>query len=283
MHLRMYLRCIRPQQWTKNLLIFAAPFTAGTFSNFDEIRQLFYLFLIFCAASSTNYVLNDWIDREFDSKHSQKMHRPFAAEKIGLRSLVSLLLALFSIQILFSFLIPRQLLWWVLAYLVISISYSTYFKQIAVVEMFFIAIGFILRALAGASAINVEASSWFLIVIGFGALFLVANKRLAEISHQNSNLTRGVISQYSNSFLKIIVGCSMTVCLMGYTLWAFQYSSGSQFSRLSVMVFALALMRYLWLSDRVSAEKPEVILFTDKVLVGLGTVFIALISTAIYV
>ena len=282
MHLRIYLVCIRPQHWTKNLLVFAAPFTAGSFSNFDGIRHLIYLFLIFCAASSTNYVLNDWIDRDFDSKHSQKMHRPFAAKKMGSKSLFLLLSILFLIQVLLSFLIPLQLLSWVFAYLVIAIAYSTHFKQVAVVEMFLVAIGFILRALAGAAAVNVEASSWFLIVIGFGALFLVANKRLAEISNQDATLTREVITQYSKSFLRIVVGSSMTICLTGYTLWAFQYSSGTTISKLSIMVFALALIRYLWLSDRTNAEKPEVILFTDKVVVGLGIVLITFMSTMIY-
>jgi decaprenyl-phosphate phosphoribosyltransferase len=282
MYLRRYLICIRPQHWTKNLLIFAAPFTAGSFSNFAEIKQLLYLFLIFCAASSTIYVLNDWVDRDFDSKHSQKMHRPFAAKEIGSKSLIFLLSILLLIQVVVSFLIPHQLLLWVIAYLVIAIAYSTYFKQVAVLEMFLVAIGYILRALAGAAAINVEASSWFLIVVGFGALFLVANKRLAEISHQNSTLTREVIIQYSNSFLRMIAGSSMTICLTGYTLWAFQYSSVTQISRLSIMVFALALMRYLWLSDRTNAERPEVILFTDKYVGGLGIVLIILMSKMIY-
>ena len=139
-----------------------------------------------------------------------------------------------------------------------------------------------IRALAGAAAIKVEASSWFLIVIGFGALFMVANKRLAELSYQNSSLTRRVLDSYSNSFLKVVVGSSMTVCLVGYTLWAFQYSNGTSFSKISVIAFALALMRYLWLIDRKNAEKPEVVLFTDRVLAGMGLIFIVLISSAIY-
>ena len=280
--IKMYLRCLRPHQWTKNLLVFAAPFTAGTFSKFGDLTQLIFLFLIFCAASSTNYVLNDWLDKDFDSQHIQKKHRPFAAGKIGHKSFVLLLVSLFSVQILLSFLIPHHVLLWVFTYLLISLSYSIYFKNVAVVEMFLVAVGFMFRALAGAAAIEVDASSWFLIVIGFGALFLVANKRLAEINYQNSSLTRGVIDQYSATFLKIIIGSSMTVCLIGYTLWAFQDSNETPFSKFSVIAFAMALMRYLWITDRENGEKPEVILFTDKVMVGLGIIFISLIAGAIY-
>ena len=283
MPIRMYLLCMRPQQWIKNLLVFAAPFTAGALSDIRALTPLFYLFLIFCAASSTNYVLNDWMDKDYDSQHSHKKHRPFASEKIGHRSLFLMLVFLVTIQIPLSFLIPLQALLWVVAYLFVSISYSLYLKKIAVVEMFLIAFGFTIRALAGAAAFKVEASSWFLIVIGFGALFLVANKRLAELSYQDSSLTRGVMDKYSNSFLKVVIGSSMTVCLVGYTLWAFQYSNGTSFSKFSVIAFAVALMRYLCITDQKNAEKPEVVLFTDRVLLVLGLIFITLVSSAIYV
>ena len=282
MRIRMYLLCMRPLQWIKNLLVFAAPFTAGAFSDFGALTPLFYLFVMFCAAASTNYVLNDWFDKDYDSQHSQKKNRPIASGKIGYRSLLLILVFLISLQTLLSFFVPIQALLWVVAYLFISIGYSIYFKKIAVVEMFLIAIGFVIRALAGAAAFKVEASSWFLIVIGFGALFLVANKRLAELSYQNSSLTRGVIDKYSNSFLKMVIGSSMTVCLVGYTLWAFQYSSGTTLSKFSVTAFATALLRYLWITELMSAEKPEVVLFTDRALAGMGLIFIVLISSAIY-
>jgi hypothetical protein len=80
----------------------------------------------------------------------------------------------------------------------------------------------------------------------------------------------------------MVIGSSMTVCLVGYTLWAFQYSNGTTLSRFSVTAFAMALLRYLWITELKSAEKPEVVLFTDRVLTGIGLVFIALISSAIY-
>ena len=112
---------------------------------------------------------------------------------------------------------------------------------------------------------------------------MVANKRLAELSYQDSSLTRGVMGRYSNSFLKVVSGSSMTVCLVGYTLWAFQYSNGTSFSKFSVIAFAVALMRYLWITDQKNAEKPEVVLFTDRVLLVLGLIFITLVSSAIYV
>ena len=260
MRLRMYLLCMRPLQWIKNLLIFAAPFTAGAFSDFSALTPLLFLFVMFYLAASTNYILNDWVDKDYDSQHGQKKHRPIASGEISRRSLLLMLLFLISLQTLLSCFIPLQALLWVVAYLLISIGYSLYFKKIAVVEMSLIATGFMIRALAGAAALKVEASSWFLIVIGFGALFLVANKRLAELNYQNSSLTRGVMDTYSSSFLKVVIGSSMTVCLVGYTLWAFQYSNGTAYLKFSVIAFAVALMRYLWITDQKNTEKPEEVL-----------------------
>jgi decaprenyl-phosphate phosphoribosyltransferase len=283
MRIRVFVLSMRPLHWIKNLLVFAAPFTAGAFTDLESLTPLLYLFAMFCAAASTNYVINDWLDKDFDSQHSQKKHRPIASGEISQRYILFIIIFLISIQTLLSFLIPPQAVFWVLVYLFNSIAYSIYFKGTAVVEMSLIASGFVIRALAGAAALKVEASSWFLIVIGFGALFLVANKRLAEVSYQNYGLTRGVLDKYSNSFLRLVSGSSMTVCLVGYTLWALQYSSGTQFSKLSVIAFAVALLRYLWITDQKNAEKPEVVLFTDGVLAGVGLVFILLISSAIYV
>ena len=116
MQIKMFLICMRPQQWIKNLLVFAAPFTAGALTDIGALTPLFYLFLIFSAASSTNYVLNDWMDKDYDAQHSHKKHRPFASEKIGHKSLFLMLVFLVTIQIPLSFLIPLQALFWVVAY-----------------------------------------------------------------------------------------------------------------------------------------------------------------------
>jgi decaprenyl-phosphate phosphoribosyltransferase len=283
MPFKLYLTCLRPQQWVKNLIIFAAPFTAGSPLKFTDLKQLAVVFIFFCAASSTNYVLNDWLDRNFDAQHNQKRNRPFAAQKIGYKSLIFLLLSLIFFQIVLSFLIPIFVSLWILIYLVSSISYSMYFKNIPVIEMLFVAIGYLFRALAGAAAIKVEASSWFLIVIGFGALFLIATKRLAEINYQEAPFTRKVGDQYSKVFLETVIGSSMTICLIGYTLWAFQYSNGNTFSKLSVIILTTAIIRYLWTTGQKNTERPEAVLFSDKTFLTLGAIFLVLISGAIYV
>lgn len=149
--------------------------------------------------------------------------------------------------------------------------------------MLFVAIGYLFRALAGAAAIKVEASSWFLIVIGFGALFLIATKRLAEINYQEAPFTRKVGDQYSKVFLETVIGSSMTICLIGYTLWAFQYSNGNTFSKLSVIILTTAIIRYLWTTGQKNTERPEAVLFSDKTFLTLGAIFLVLISGAIYV
>jgi decaprenyl-phosphate phosphoribosyltransferase len=278
----LYVKCIRPQHWTKNLLIFAAPFTAGRILNIEDLSKLLITFLFFCVASSTNYVLNDWLDQDFDAKHYQKLNRPFAAKKLGKESFIWLMILLLLCQLTLSFQVEFKAFVWVIAYLLFSISYSLYLKQIPVIEMFWIVIGFIIRAVAGAETIGVRASSWFLIVIGFGALFMVSNKRLAEMDYQNSFSTRKVLNVYSPSFLKTIVGSSLSVSLVGFALWAFQVSNQTSYARISALVFTMAMTRYLWISEYKNAEQPEVLLFTDKVLIMLGIALLILLALAIY-
>ena len=282
MPFKLYLACLRPQQWVKNLIVFAAPFTAGSPLRITDLKQLAITFIFFCAASSTSYVVNDWFDRNFDAQHNQKRDRPFAARKIGYKSLVFLLFTLIIFQLILTLFIPSFVFFWILIYQLTSISYSVFFKTIPVIEMLFVAIGFLFRAMAGAAAIEVEASSWFLIVIGFGALFLIASKRLAEIKHQNAALTRKVGDQYSKTFLETVIGSSMTICLIGYTLWAFQYPNENTFSKLSVIILTTSLIRYIWVSSQENTERPEVVLFSDKTLLTLGAIFLVLISGAIY-
>ena len=277
------IQVLRPNQWIKNLLLFAAPFTSGSITNTKNIIIVSLGFLIFCAASSLTYLLNDWVDRASDATHSKKRTRPFASGSLNKNSFLLLMIILICIQVISATFMPEQFTFWILLYLTLTTTYSLVLKKIAVIEMFIVSIGFIFRALAGAASLGVEVSIWFLVVTGFGSLFLVSSKRLAEKKYQTSTTTREIITQYPESFLRMFTGSSLSVTLVGYTLWAFQYSNGTQFSKFSVIAFAVALMRYLWITDQKNAEKPEVVLFTDRILLGLGLIFITLVSSAIYV
>lgn len=282
MSLVLYFKVIRPRHWVKNFAIFAAPLASGSLLDSRHLGPLLLLFVVFCAASSTNYVINDWIDRDFDSKHSQKSKRPFASRQLGAKNLAYLLFTLLVLQTAIAFFLPPEVMAWVIIYLIFVMSYSFYLKRIAVVELFIIGFGYLFRSLAGAQLVEAEPSPWFLLVIGFGALFLVANKRLAEIRFQESIFTRIVNSYYSPSFLKVFIACTLSVTLMSYSLWAFLDTEGALAQKVSVISFSMALVRYVWISEYKNAEEPEKFLFADYVLLISGVITFGLLWASVY-
>lgn len=282
MSLVSYFKVIRPRHWVKNFAIYAAPFASGNLLDVRHLGLLSLLFIVFCAASSTNYVINDWLDKDLDSRHSQKSQRPFASGQMTERDLAYLLLALVVLQIAIGFFLPLEVMVWVLIYLSIVVSYSFYLKRIAVIELFIIGFGYLFRSLAGAQLIEVEPSPWFLLVIGFGALFLVANKRLAEIRYEKSTSTRLVNSYYSPSFLKIFIACTLSITLMSYSLWAFLATESDLAQKVSVISFSMALVRYHWNAEYENAEEPETFLFSDNVLLFLGVITFGLLWASVY-
>ncbi len=276
------IQVLRPNQWIKNLLLFVAPFTSESITNTKNIIIVSLGFLIFCAASSLTYLLNDWVDRASDATHSRKSARPFASGSLNKNSFLLLMIILICIQVISATFMPEQFTFWILLYLTLTTTYSLVLKKVAVIEMFIVSIGFIFRALAGAASIGVEVSIWFLVVTGFGSLFLVSSKRLAEKKYQTSTTTREIITQYPESFLRMFTGSSLSVTLVGYTLWAFQGDSQNNFSKLSVVVFSMLLFRYLWIAENENTEEPEIILFKDPVLVILQFLLLSLIVATYY-
>lgn len=281
--LQIYLKALRPIQWSKNLVVLVAPFASGTLLSLEHPRRLFLVFFSFCLASSVNYVVNDWLDREFDSKHSYKFKRPFASRQLGRKDMNLILTVLIvCLAVILSFL-PPSVNGWIVAYLLFSLTYSFFLKRIAVIELFVVSLGFVFRSFAGAQAVQVVPSAWFTIVIGFGALFLVANKRNAEVKFQTKLDTREVISQYSSTFLGVLIGSSMAMTQVSFSLWAFQYPDDSFARKICTIFFNLALVRYFWIAQYKNAEFPEIFLFKDKVLVMLELIVLLLISYSLYI
>src|SRR4051794_6202965 len=174
------LRTARPVQWSKNVLVFAAPGAAGVLDNREAFGDAMVAFLAFCLAASGTYFLNDAQDRVADAQHPTKCRRPIAAGVVppGLAYVVGFGLILAGIGVGF---IPHwQLAVTVAAYVALTTSYSFWLKHVPVVALVAIAAGFVLRAIGGATATGVPISNWFFIVASFGSLFIVAGKRGGE-------------------------------------------------------------------------------------------------------
>ena len=175
-------------------------------------------------------------------------------------------------------------------YLAVSILYSLWVKEIAVIELASVASGFFLRAYAGAVACHIYVSSWFLVVVSFGAFFIVVGKRSSELSQVNIGGTRKVLSEYTPEFLHSALTLSATVAVTGYCLWAFDTSSTGLSSvrhhivpiRLSVVPVVLAILFVMRTSESSEGEAPEDLILKNRTVQILLVVWAVLLGLGVY-
>jgi decaprenyl-phosphate phosphoribosyltransferase len=270
------IRALRPKQWVKNLLVLGAPIASGNF--FDYMPSLSLALLAFIVASSMGYLINDWQDRGSDKLHTEKQMRPFASGALDFRYFLSLEVICSLVLFLILLNLPTSFRLTVLIYLLISLSYTFFVKSVPVLEMMWLSSGFLIRALAGTTIINESPTGWFVSSVFFGAVFMVATKRLAEFKGVDAMITRKVISSYSESFLKSITTMSLTVSIMTYCLWVFQVHPDSYFAQISILPFTFTIVMYLFSCDQGDAEVPEKLLFSNKsLLTGISLTICSLL------
>ena len=277
----------RPKQWAKNVLVFAAPGAASVLTQRTEFLQTLVAFAAFCLAASGTYYLNDAGDVEADRRHPTKRFRPIAAGEIPLSLARVVGAVLIASGVAVSFLAHWQLAVTVVGYVVLTTAYTVWLKHLVVFDVIAVAAGFVLRAIAGATATGVEISNWFFIVATFGSLFMVTGKRHAEVREVgNGATTRATLSEYSESYLEFLRSVSTGVVLVAYCLWAFEKADLARvlhdqpvpWFQLSIVPFAIAILRYAYLVDRGQGGAPEEVVLSDRVLIGLGVVWLALFA-----
>jgi len=278
----------RPKQWVKNLLVFAAPGAAAVLDEREAFLQTAGAFVCFCLASAGTYFLNDAADVEADRAHPTKRTRPVAAGEIGVTTARVLAAVLVVAGVGGSALIDWHLTVVMASYVVLTTSYSTWLKHVAVVDVVAVATGFVLRAIAGATATGVPISNWFFIVASFGSLFMVVAKRRAEVEAlgEAAASTRRTLGTYSLEYLSHLQTASMAVVLVGYCLWAFEKAaladSGFPWFQLSIVPFALAVLRYSLLVDTGHGGAPEEVVMGDRSLLGFGVVWFSVFAAGVY-
>ncbi len=272
---------LRPRQWTKNALVFAAPAAAGVLFEWPVLWRVVAAFAVFCAAASAVYLVNDVADAEADRQHPRKRSRPVAAGALPVPVAVAAAVVLATGSIVGGLLITPMLAGIVATYLVVSLSYSAGLKHVAVVDLLLVGSGFVLRAWAGAAAADIPVSPLFVTVMAFGALAMAAGKRSSELARAGDGAagSRRVLASYTPGFLVQVETIAVGGALVGYLLWAFDVSEqagGSPWVELSVVPFALALLRYLLSVSMGEAEAPEEALFADRVLAAAAVVWAGL-------
>lgn len=283
------LTTARPRQWLKNVLVFAAPGAAGVLDNFTSLAPALVIFLAFCATSSGTYFWNDVLDAEVDARHPRKSSRPIAAGRLSRRFGAVIGSLLLLLGCLAGFVVEWRAGIALLMYAALTLSYSTVFKHIAVLDLLVVSSGFVLRAIAGAEGTRVEMSNWFLICVSFGALFIVAGKRFAEIREmgEGNSATRQTLAVYSPEFLRSVVTISLAATLVAYCMWAFATKeiSGATwpFYELSIVPMLGALLRYLLVLDQGRGSAPEEVFAADRPLQLLGLTWSIIFGLGVYV
>lgn len=281
------IAAMRPRQWAKNVLVFAAPLAAGQLFDVDVLLPSIGAFVAFCLISSATYLINDVRDVEVDRNHPKKRARPIAAGHLSVTTALIAAVALAVVALALSFAISLALGGVVTAYAVFTLAYSMFLKHEPVIELALLAMGFLLRAIAGGAASGLPISEWFLIVAGFGSLFMAAGKRYSELdrfvrdggtSSDNRN-QRKSLDGYTLGYLRFVWGVAAAVTITSYCLWAFdvaQTPSSFPWAEWSVLPFVLAILRYGISVDRGGAEAPEDTALGDRVLLLLGLAWLVL-------
>jgi len=278
--LKAIVRTARPKQWTKNVLVFAAPAAAGVLDQRDALLKTMVAFVGFCLAASGTYFLNDANDAEADRLHPTKRHRPIAAGDLDVRTarIMAVVLILLSLAVTAP-INDFKLAGVVAGYVLVTISYTTWLKYEPVIDLAAVASGFVFRAIAGGVATGVPLSDWFLIVAGAGSLFIVTGKRHAEMVELGSDSFehRRTLGEYSTAFLGYVRAVSSGVMITAYCLWAFEnaaHTGDETWFRLSIVPFVIAVLRYALVVDRGGGGAPEEVVLSDRVLQVIGLIWI---------
>ena len=258
--LRGLIKLMRPKQWVKNGFVLAPLMFSGEFLDPVAIQHALWAMLLFCVASSATYVINDMHDIERDRRHPKKSQsRPLAAGIVSVPVALVLLAGLYAVLLSAWFVVPK-VLGVIAAYLVLNLAYTFVLKYQPVVDIFTIAIGFVLRVYAGAVALSVPVSSWMFITTLCLALYLAAVKRRQELS-QNGSEGRKVLEKYSVALVDRYAEMSATGALLFYSMFVM---SAKPALVITVPLVLFGLFRYWFVVEALDGgESPTDALLAD--------------------
>lgn len=276
----LILLAARPQQWVKNLLVFAALVFSGHLFIFSDVFKTLFVFITFCLWSSSVYLINDIVDINVDREHPQKKNRPLASGQLNKRIALVAALTLFILASLLAIKLSLNLFWLGALYLVLNLLYSVRLKSVFGVDVLMVAGFYVLRAVAGSIAIEVEISHWLLFITFFGALFLVLGKRSYEANHNKR------LPIYSPQLTSQLMVMTAGITILSYTLYTQAENTllfiGPELI-LTIPLVVYSFLRYLKLLEKEKqAYDPTNLILSDQPL--LLTIFFwgLLVITAIY-
>ncbi|MEO8284986.1 MAG: decaprenyl-phosphate phosphoribosyltransferase [Chloroflexota bacterium] len=276
------LKAMRPKQWAKNILLFAGLLFSLKFTEWNAIWRSFAGFALFCMLSSIVYLMNDLRDREKDRLNPRTMNRPIASGALKPSIAIAALVVMVPITFVLSYWLSP---WFALVgaiYLAKDVAYSFGLKHVVILDVFLIAAGFTLRAVAGALAIGVAISTWLYVVTSLGALFLALNKRKHEVLllGEDGKSHRKVLDEYSPALIDEMLAVVTASTVMAYSLYTFTADNLPRALRenhlmmLTIPFVLYGIFRYLYLVYQKNVgSSPEEVLFRDRPLLICGVLW----------
>ncbi len=266
--MKKYFQLIRINHWIKNFLIFIPMLTAHILTS-QNVFKVILGFLSFSFLTSFIYIINDIQDIEKDKLHPRKCKRPLPSGEIKKSEAIYIALLIIITSIIINSIINKSFinfsLLWLIAYLVINVLYSFGLKNVPIVDIFILALGFVIRIYYGASIINVEVSDWLFLTILSASLFLGLGKRKKEI--KQSKKSRKVLEEYSENFLDKFQYICLTLTLVFYSLWVILQNI--KYLIVTIPLIMIIFMKYCLKIENSDEGDPTTILYQDKSLLIL--------------
>lgn len=271
-----YLKLLRVEQWVKNLFVFLPLFFSGNITNTDLFIKSIFAFIIFSIAASSIYIINDYSDIESDRKHPEKKNRPLASGAISKSTAIGILALLLIADISLIFFSQKYFginLWKfstiIIFYVIMNLAYTFKLKHVAIIDVTIIAIGFVLRILAGGYISGIPISQWAILLTFVLALVLAIGKRRGElINAQISGKTRKALDGYNVQFADIALSISVTLGIVSYLMFTVQPEVQERFGSKIFFTFifvVFAFLRYLQQTLVYNkTESPTKIIYKDR-------------------
>jgi 4-hydroxybenzoate polyprenyltransferase len=280
---------LRPAQWSKNLLVFAGLLFGRRLFDPAAVLDAGSAFAVFCVLSGVVYLVNDISDRDSDRRHPHKAHRPIASGALPVPAAVGVALTLGASGLAAAYVIGPAFAVVAASYLVLQVLYSLLLKHIVIIDVLTIAIGFVLRAVGGAVAVQVEISHWLLVCTILLALFIALAKRRHEIVLLSSGAAshRPILGEYSPYLLDQMIGVVTASTLISYIFYTIspetQAKFGTAWLGLTIPFPLYGIFRYLYLvHQREGGGSPADLLLTDWPLLACVALWALTVALIIY-
>ncbi len=271
-----YLKILRPKQWAKNIFVLLPILFGEVWKTMPPERIVMLsglAFAAFCAWSSAGYILNDVIDRQADAVHPRKKNRPISSRKVSIACALGIAFLLLVLSIVGTLIspLPRWIPIIGAAYLLNTVLYCVWLKKQVLLDVFSIALGFVLRVLAGCAALSLQPSNWILVCTFSVAIFLGFGKRRMEIACLTDGQEkdfRSVLTRYPREYLNFLLGVSGTVSLMAYLFYTLSPETFNQHETqnliFSVPFVFYGIFRYALDAMSGQFDGPDEVLLRDR-------------------